>query len=260
MLTLSDTRSAAASRLRDYFDLQLRFAEAVAAGTDVDFAEAVTFYTNLHRRFGYGRIVDGQVADGWRGYLGQLTGLDSHDARVALTQAFFCSAPPEPLPGGDRQFGCFGYDVPDGQGVVRIHFGNFDSADGTGPLDRSKRDRRMSELARMFLMIRRRHRDARTVVGTSWLYHVPAYRRLFPRQYVQAREVLTAGHRFDGMSSWGQFIDHTGRVKAPVRVAFLRNLTRLDPQRLWTVFPYPALRTEAPVEIFHDHFSVNVRT
>ena len=50
------TRAERAERLRDYFDLQLRFAEAVAATAALPLAEAVSQCTNFYRRFGLGPL------------------------------------------------------------------------------------------------------------------------------------------------------------------------------------------------------------
>ena len=55
-------RAERAARLRDYFDLQLRFAEAVAVTAALPLADAVAHYTNFYRRFGLGRWHDGPIA------------------------------------------------------------------------------------------------------------------------------------------------------------------------------------------------------
>ena len=49
------SRSARVERLHDWFALQLCFVEVFVARTGLPLDTAVTFYTNLHRRFGFGR-------------------------------------------------------------------------------------------------------------------------------------------------------------------------------------------------------------
>ena len=243
-------------RWKDYFDIQLRFADRLARLGGIDPVQAVTFYTNLHRRFGFGRIIDGRTAEGWRSYVEQLIELRSLEERVAWTQRFYIGAHEEVPPDGERQFGCFGYDPPNREGQVRIHFGNLDSQNESGPLHHSNIDRRLAELRRMFTHVRRNHTDAVSVLGKSWLYHLPAYRRLFPGGYGESRVILTAGHRFDGMSSWGQFLDHKATVKPEIRDAFLDNLPRLDPDHPYLVFHYPVLRAEADIAGFYEMYGI----
>ncbi len=245
---MSEDRGARAETFEGWFRLQLTLADAVVARTGAPLDEAVLALTNLHRRFGLGDAGAGPLAPVWTRFVEALKAAPTLEARVAVTKATFAASPPEP-PGRPR-FGCFTHDPPTDAGVVRIHFSNQDSDDGTGPLVLAKRDRRLAELAAMFAAIRRAHPDARSVMGASWLYHLDAYRRLFPPAYGDARRQPDRV-RLNGTSSWGQLIDHRGQVKPDVEAAFLRNLRdNLDPARPWRVFPYPALVTSAPIEAF----------
>ena len=56
---------------------------------------------------------------------------------------------------------------------------------------------------------------------------------------------------------WGQFLDHRERIKPELREVFLQNLSKLDMDNLWRVFPLPALITNAPVEVFYDFYDVD---
>jgi hypothetical protein len=108
-------RAERAERLRDYFDLQLRFAEAVAATAALSLADAVAQCTNFYRRFGFGPLQGMPVSPEWYTYTAHLITFATHAQRVAWTQAFFVQAPPETLPPGQRQFGCFSCDPPDAE-------------------------------------------------------------------------------------------------------------------------------------------------
>jgi hypothetical protein len=240
-----------AERLRDYFDLQLRFAEAVAATGALALADAVAQCTNFYRRFGLGRWQDAPIAPAWQHYTAHLMTLETHAQRVAWTQAFFAQSPPERLPPGRRQFGCFGCDPPDADGRVRIHFTNNDT-DGIGPLSRTKIGTRRQELHAMFTYVQHTHAEAHAVLGGSWLYHLEAYRRLFPPVYGESRTVQEGTAHFQGTSSWGQFLDHREGVKPALRAQFLANLTTLDRHRLWEAFPLPTYSAQAPIQAFYD--------
>jgi len=248
-------RAERGERLRDYFDLQLRFAEAVAETAALPLSEAVSQCTNFYRRFGLGRLQGAPIAPAWKKYTAQLMTLETHEQRVAWTQACFAQSPPESLPPGQRQFGCFSCDPPDEDGRVRIHFTNRDT-DGIGPLSRTKIDTRRQELKAMFTYVQQTYADAKEVRGGSWLYHLGAYRRLFPPVYGDSREVQEGTSRFQGTSSWGQFLDHREGVKPALREQFFENLKKLDMHRLWEVFPLPACRAHAPMQAFYDFFDI----
>ena len=242
-------RAARAARLQDYFALQLHFAEVVAARAALPLADAVAQFTNFYRRFGFG-LWRAPIAPAWQHCTAHLLTLETHNQRVAWTQAFFVQLPPERLPPGRQQFGCFGCDPPDADGRVRIHFTNNDT-DGIGPLSRTKIGTRRQELHAMFTYTKHTYAEARAVRGGSWLYHLEAYRRLFPPVYGESRTVQEGTAHFQGTASWGQFLDHCEGVKPALRAQFLANLTKLDRHRLWEAFPVPTYSTQAPIQAFY---------
>ncbi len=249
-------RAERAERLRDYFDLQLRFAEAVAAAAALPLSAAVAQCTNFYRRFGLGPLQGAPSAPEWHKYTAHLMTLATHEQRVAWTQGFFVQSAPESLPPGRLEFGCFGCDPPDEDGRVRIHFTNRDT-DGIGPLNWTKIATRRQELQAMFTYVKHTYADARAVRGGSWLYNLAAYRRLFPPVYGDSRAVQEGTTHFQGTSSWGQFLDHREGVKPALRAQFLENLKTLDMHRLWEVFPLPTCSAQAPIQAFYDFYTID---
>ncbi len=246
-----EARRDRSEQLRDYFEIQLLFAARLAERTALSLQDACLRFTNLHRRFGFGRLDDAGPAAAWHDFAQGLERCGSAAERLDWTVAFFLNAPPETSAG--PRFGCFRYEPPNAEGVVRIHFGNRDSDDGVGPLDRRKIGRRRAELEDMFGHVRAHHPDARSVLGGSWLYNTEAYCRLFPPEYTASRSEPEFV-RLDGGSSWGQFLDFRGRVKPAVRDAFLGNLDRLDVAAPWRAFPLRALRAQCGIEHFHRFY------
>lgn len=88
--------------------------------------------------------------------------------------------------------------------MVRIHFGHDPTrlrVGAAGPLARVNADERRAELATMCSAIRLRHPDAQLIRGTSWLYNLPAYQRLFPPAYADSRAPVGASLRYQGLST-----------------------------------------------------------
>ena len=242
-----------AKQFRDYFSLQLRLAEVISEKTASRLADAVFQYTNFFRRFGLGYLPE--VTPEWQKYADKLNTLQTHEARVKWTQEFFRHSAPERLPPGRRRFGCFGVDPANQDGAVRIHFSNYEN-DAIGPLRRAKIDTRKQELHAMFTYVHKTYPHAQKVQGGSWLYNLEAYRRLFPPEYGASRVVLEESSGFQGTSRWGQFLDHKGDVKPELREKFLENLTSIDMDRLWAVFPLSTLRTHAPIQAFYAFYGI----
>lgn len=251
MVEVVDERREQAERLRGYFEVQLRFAETIADRTSRTLSDACLEFTNLRRRFGLGRADGGAVSAGWTRYAAGLARCASRPDRLDWTVAFFADAAPEES--GARRFGCFSFEPPTPDHVVRIHFSNRDSADGCGPLARVKADRRRSELREMFGFIRAHHPSARTVRGGSWLYNLEAYRRLFPADYGASR-FEPERVRLDGTSSWGQLLDFRELVKPDIRQALLDNMRDLDIAAPWKAFPMRALGAQGAIAPFYRFY------
>ena len=109
----------------------------------------------------------------------------------------------------------------------------------------------------MLTYVQHTHAAAQLVLGGSWLYHLEAYRRLFPPIYGESRVVQEGTAHLQGTSSWGQFLDHREAVRPALRAQFLANLATLDLHRLWTVFPLPTYSTQAPLQAFYAFYHID---
>jgi hypothetical protein len=245
-----------AERVRDLFALQLAFAGRMAELTGLTLPQAVSRYSNLHRRFGLGDIDVVPPSPDWARYLDGLERAASDEARLAWTLEAYARSPDEPPTPGRTAVGCFAFDPPDAEGVVRIHFYNRDVEGGAGPLARGKTAERTRELAAMFALVRRTHPAATSVAGRSWLYNLEAYRRLFPPAYAASRAPPAGPVRLSGASSWGQFVDHRGAIKPELRDRLLAKLDDLDPTAPWRAFPLPALAVSASIAAFYRFYGV----
>lgn len=105
----------------------------------------------------------------------------------------------------------------------------------------------------MFGAIRAGYPGAREVRGSSWLYNISAYRRLFPEAY-GASTFEPAQARLNGTSSWGQVLDHKGGVKPDLSQAVLENIRTIDVASPWRAFPLRVLGAEASIEHFYRFY------
>lgn len=243
---------------RDYIDLQVRFAEAMAEKSGLPFADALLSNTNVHRRIGLG--VPDPTAPRPELWLELTADIDplTHDQRVDRIHACLSARPNGALVvlAGRFDFGCFACEAPNASGAVRIHFGNREQGYEVGPIHHSRLPARRAELAEMFGWLARAHPGATSVDGGSWLYNLEAYRRLYPASFTSSRKPRAPGGPVHGMSSWGQFITSKGDVRPDVRDAFLAAVPTLDVNDPQAVFPYQVLITHGPIADFQRLYGV----
>jgi len=232
---------------RAFFGLQVTFAEKVAALSGRSLARTLLEHTNLYMRFWLGRGFDA-AQPVWRRYLAGLAETD--DVRDWTHRFYLSRAEADVGPEVVAAFGCFTYERRGD--AIRLHFRSAE-VDGDAPLGSQCRDARRAELAALFAHVRQTLPVSVRVVGSSWLYNLEAYRRLFPPAYLATARVLAGA--FQHMPLWGQFLDRHGEVRAePVR-SFLQRLERQSSlEGLDDCFPFQVLRLEAEAREFHDFY------
>ena len=99
------------------------------------------------------------------------------------------------------------------------------------------------------------HSDAIAVHGSSWLYNLEAYRRLFPIEFGLSARIDVP--QLTARSLWGQFLRYDGRLNEERATVYLDRLNRLEDEHQHAqCFPYQVLLTEAPIELFLAFYEV----
>jgi len=237
---------------RSYFELQARFAARVVEIEGIDFGEACRLHTAFYAL----------ARDNDAGVDPERNDFDpDHPDWVAFLEAVDRGADPvdyvyKAYLEGDAQEdtakACFAFAYWPEDRLVRVHFGNDRNGTGLRPSTVEERGR---ELRDIFQSVARDHPEAETVRGTSWLYHLPAYRRLFPPSFVSSFESVGYPHQFAAL--WGQFLDRRGVVKPELVTPFLDAIAKARTMREFdTAFPHDVLATTAPIDVFYDYFGV----
>jgi hypothetical protein len=229
---------------RAFFDLQVLFAAHAARIAGVPLERALFECTNLYVRFGAGRAFDIQHPL-WAAYV---QGLREHDDvadwtwRYLQRCAVHLAAPPVLASSG-----CFSL-AQEADGAMRLHFNPATPTDDS-PLCDAAVPLRRAELRRLFEQLRERAPESDPLVrGTSWLYNLRAYRRLFPSSYLATAQPVA---RLRALSLWGQFLDRHGRVRATAADAFARRLAcHVDYATLGDCFALQALAVSARASVF----------
>jgi hypothetical protein len=237
---------------RSYFALQARFAARVADIEELDFGEACRVHTTF---YALARDNDAGVAP-------ERNNFDpAHCDWVAFLEAIDDGVDPvdyvyQAYLDGDAQADsgprCFDFTYWPEDLLVRIHFSNDRNGTALRPSTVQERHR---ELRNIFQRVANEHPDASVVRGTSWLYHLEAYRRLFPSAFVARLNSAGYPHQFAAL--WAQFIDRHGVVKPAMAASFLATIeTACSSSQLDEAFPLDVLAATSAIGVFYEHFGV----
>ncbi len=238
---------------RSYFALQATFAARVVDICGISFAEAWRLHTAFYT---LARDNDAGVAPerndfdpehpDWISFLEAVS--DGMDPVDYVYKAYLDGDAQE-----DTGATCFDFTYWPEDRLVRIHFSN--DRNGTA-LRPSTVDDRRRELKRIFQTVARDHPDAYAVRGTSWLYHLDAYRRLFPPYFLVGLSSVGHPHQFAAL--WAQFIDRHGVVKPTMAATFVEAIELAStPSVLDEAFPLDVLAASSEIDVFYDYFGVD---
>ena len=235
-----------------FFGLQLTFARKITQLTQRPYQETILNMTALYRIVGLDWSLDPQNPV-WQNYLKGLHQIDI-DADADWSYQFYLERADQ-IPSYDNQhWGCFGYEYWSERCLIHLHFWNLEDS-GYGPLSHQRKDARLADLRSMFTHIKRVHPDAIAVHGSSWLYNVEAYRRLFPVEFGLSARPDTP--HLVARSLWGQFLRFDGRLNEERAVVFLDRLNRLEQEHKYAqCFPFQVLFTQAPITLFYPFYGV----
>jgi len=121
-------------------------------------------------------------------------------------------------------------------------------------LSHQRKGARLADLQSMFTHIKQMHPDAIAVHGSSWLYNVEAYCRLFPNEFRLSARTDTP--HLIARSLWGQFLRHDGRLNEEQAEVFLDRLNRLEEEQYAQCFPFQVLLTRASIDLFYAFYGV----
>ena len=238
----------------EFFDLQLKFADAVQTKSGLLMESTLRDYTNLRQRFfGAANPRAREEAETiWQKYV---EGLNTHKNRLDWTyQSYLRLRRQGELSQWDNMFGCFTFHLRE-DGGIQVHFENKD-AKGGGPLSAGNIDKRLADLKAMFTLIKEQCPNAKYVHGESWLYNLDAYKRLFPESYTRNPEPqrgnFTHGRR------WGQFLDSDGDLKKDGADTLLKNMEKeeITLGNLADAFPLQPLVVRGDIQDFYRMYGV----
>jgi len=237
---------------KDYFELQLKFAEKVSKISKQTLAEVLLNYTSFYKTF---RIEGWEfnVKDPtWTIFINHLQ--ESDEPLETIYEFYLKQINKKALKNEKKMFGCFSYELEEKDKCISIHFRNVDSPE-PGALSKERITVRKTELKEMFTEIREKHPQLTSVCGFSWLYTIAAYTRLFPPEYIVKSNVINDW--FKSTALWGQFLDSSGNVKRDLVHRFEENIKKAKNLKdLKESFPLKLLEVSAPIKYLFKFYGI----
>lgn len=231
---------------RDFIALLLSFAERAAEMGNMPIEDALLTSTPLYLNFGLSRSFDPRDPV-WQEFV---AGYHQAADSTTWTYAFYLG---HAIEYDAAPHGCFSYHYEANTSRIRFHFYGDRDLSGLSPLSREREPVRQQELITMFADIRREVPDAEAVRGRSWLYNVPAYRGLFPPEYVQSAAPVEPELQF--MSLWGQFLDRHWDLRPGPARAFRDRITAAQTlDELLESFPLRVLAPCCSIDHFYTFY------
>ena len=236
---------------RQFFELQIQFAQKIARVLNIPISQALLEYTNLYPRFNLGRKPDANNPI-WQEFIASINDKNIFER----TYEFYHERKDIKLERRleKKDFGCFTCEYKPGEECARVHFGNRETQGS--PFDDANLVTRLKELKSMFQYVKDNCPEAKVVRGSSWLYNLPKYKRFFPPEYT--RDPKPDDFRFTGLSSWGQFIDKDMKIKPEALSSFQQSFAKATSlNQIFDSLPLKTLKVETKVEDFYNFYGIH---
>lgn len=168
---------------KDFFDLQVKFAQIIAQKYAISFHQAIFKYTSLYvRTLGFSdENPPFETNPQWGKIIAEIPQDQSLQGEYFYTLYLDFEKKQKPSHAGNT-FGCFGYAFHTDTQNYELHF---DAIDPKGNLGKDRMTERMKDLKEMFLAIYRENKEGTTFFVRTWLLNIEAFNRLFPKEFIQ---------------------------------------------------------------------------
>jgi hypothetical protein len=235
---------------KEFFCLQLRFAEHTARVLSIPVEDALLTYSTLYMSFGLGRSFD-PTHPVWQEYLASLK--TKTEDNIEWTYTFYRRQYRED--DSENGFGCFNYTYIAKTNKVRLHFVNRNIS-GYSALSREGMGARLQELTALFANVRKLHPEAEAVGDRSWLYNIQSYCRLFPTEYIQYATIAIDGE-YPFLALWGQFLNGQEQIREKMARDFLAHIAREETfDGIQRCFPYLPLAPQCSIYYFYTFYKI----
>lgn len=239
---------------REFFDIQVKFAQRASELSGLTIQDSLFKYTFLYRNFFVPSKRFNKKDKIWMEFVQTL--YNTADKNITDVVYDYSAKRMKEKNMYDQSFytgkSCFTYSIKGDS--VYLHFNNLEGSE-PGPLSNNRIKARKMELVNIFKEIKSKHPEVHVVRGYSWLYNLQAYCRLFPSEYTTNRKVVKTDFRH--MDIWGQFLDSSYSLKTEFANNFIARINKAtDIKELKSIFDFYPIKVEAPISVFFEFYGI----
>ncbi len=240
---------------KDFFKLQLQFAQIISEKYECDFAEALFRFTSIYVRLlgfldedppfrentNWLKIVsdfpkneDKQLEYIYIKYI-------NHEKNRNRTPIANC-------------FGCIFFKYHSKTNQYELHYNALEKESGLGY---NRIQERLSDLKQLFETIQKEEKPGSTIFVRTWLLNIKAFQRLFPKIFIENAKMWDINLAQDN-SHWGQFLDINGNVKLDLAEQLLTNAKSEYHENINSYFPLKVLISEEKTAEFYRFYNIDL--
>lgn len=238
---------------KDFFKLQLDFVDLIHKKMNHRYEEALFLYTSFYvRLLGYMDDHPPEITDvEWQKIIQELP-QDKSKYLDYFYDKYLAYEHNQTHKTNQKRFGCFSYSYHKEINQYELHFG---AHDPDGNLGKDRIPYRIADLQAMFTDIKRKDCKGSTLMVTTWLLNIEAFFRLYPPKFRSSAKLWNIGTA-QTLTFWGQFVDRFGKLQNGISKQLLVNAKNHTYSDVNEYFPYPALKSELPIDVFLNFYKV----
>lgn len=235
---------------KEFFALQIKFAELVGKHCKIPFEKVLFSHTSLYTRLiGYhDEVAPNKSNPKWQEILRGLPKGFKEQTNY-IYQKYLDYEKSKPKKTNQKKFGCFAFSYHEKVNRFELHFSN---SDPKGNLGKDRVKCRIKELKELFTTMKSCNKKGARVYLTTWLLGIEAFNRLYPPAFIKAAKPWTA-QLAQNNAHWGQFVDRHGSLKKELAKQLLCNASECR-SKINDYFPLPCFRSEVEQAVFYDFY------
>lgn len=238
---------------KDFFSLQLDFADIISKKHHLSFEVALFNYTSLYvRLIGFSDETPPLITNPlWQKIINNLQ-RGKEDRLEYIYREYQKYESNKSKTSNGTVYGCFSYNFHKTTNDYELHFHN---ADPLGNLGKDRIESRISDLKHMFSTIKSEEKKDTTFFVRTWLLNIEAFRRLFPQQFILSAKPWGINLAQDN-SHWGQFLDRNNKIKQSLADELINKAKDEFHEEINLYFPLQALIARSSLHPLYSFYGI----
>jgi len=235
---------------KEYFLIQIIFAQKVCKIKNISFKEAIQDYTNIAQDLLNISEYPPNKEKGWK----ELLAIKHSNIPNNITTKwyeYYKTLPHSEWKPKDLKtlkYGMFSYTLYPDNTTISLHAGNVRRGEEYSSFSPKYHDENKKDLYRLIKEVSKQNTEVEKVRCSSWINNIDSFVELFPTEY---RESLRIKDSNNFLGIWQQFLNKDGEIKEDLMEDFLKKVNiPKSLEQLKDAFPCKVLIGEVDIQCF----------